>query len=71
MRCKMFLATLGLLACMGCIPTVPMRGPGPPVPRLSSRPAFGLPYTVFAQRANGSVQADSLSSSVAFKGQVP
>ena len=71
MRCKMFLTTLGLLACMGCIPTVPMWGPGPPLPRLSSRPAFGLPYTVFAQRADGSSRVDSVSSSYAFKAQAP
>lgn len=71
MRCKMFLATLGLLACMGCIPTVPMRGPGPPLPRLSSRPAFGLPYSAFAQRAKGSSRVDSASSFYALMAHVP
>jgi len=69
MRYK-FLATLVLSACMGCFPTVPMRGPGPPVPRLSSRLAFGLPYTVFARRGDGAAEADSVSS-VAFKDRVP
>jgi hypothetical protein len=70
-RLKMILAVLVLSASTGCFPTIPMRGAGSGVPTISSRPAFGLPYTVFARRGDGSITADSVALFDAFKGQVP